>query len=330
MVRTRLRVARKSLVGRTVLAGSAVLALSFVLLVLTPIQVSEAIHADQAAILFGGVVAMIAIQVVLIRRALAPLRRLAEQMRGIDLTAPEHLLSQAHEEAPEITAFVAAFNEMVERLAEERRRSARAALVGQEGERLRVARELHDEVGQSLTAVALQVEHLATTVEPAAAARLGGVSAQLQKTLEDVRRIGRELRPEALDDLGLVNALITLASRIDRHTHLRVTRDLARDLPPLDREQELVLYRVAQEALTNSVRHADAARAHLALEHRPGEVVVTVSDDGHWASNGSPHDGRGIEGMRERAMLVGARLEIETQPAVGTRVRLAVPTAGAR
>jgi two-component system sensor histidine kinase UhpB len=219
---------------------------------------------------------------------------------------------------------VQAFNEMVERLAEERRRSARAALLGQEAERLRTARELHDEVGQSLTAVALQVGHLAAHAEPATAARLTQLTVQLQKTLDDVRRIGGELRPEALDDLGLVNALIALASRIDRHTDLHVTRDLAVDVPALGPEEELVLYRVAQEALTNAVRHADASNARLALQHRDREVILTVTDDGGGMQSGTAGDGHGIEGMRERAMLVGARLEITAHSPRGTRVRLAI------
>jgi two-component system sensor histidine kinase UhpB len=321
----RLRRARSSLVARTVLAGAAVLALSFVLLVLTPIRVSAQIHPDQAAILFGGLVAMIAIQLVLVRRALSPLRRLADEMRRVDLIEPEHLLSEKPDQGPEIAAFVRAFNEMVQRLAAERRRSARAALLGQEGERRRVARELHDEVGQSLTAVALEIEHLAGSEDPATATRLMALTTQLQKTLEDVRRIGRELRPEALDDLGLVNALIALSSRLDRHTDLRVTRELAGDMPTLGHEQELVVYRVAQEALTNAARHAGAASAHVALEHRDGEVVLTVTDDGEGMSNGASGDGYGIAGMRERAMLVGGRLEIGGRATGGTFVRLALP-----
>jgi two-component system, NarL family, sensor histidine kinase UhpB len=321
----RIRGARGSLLARTILAGVAVLVLSFALLVFTPVSVSTPIHADQAEILFGGMVAMIAIQVLLVRRALSPLRRLAEEMRQIDLRRPRYLLSRTPDQSPEIAGFVAAFNEMVERLAEERRRSARAALLGQEGERLRVARELHDEVGQSLTAVALEVERLGSLAAGPAQTRLKAVTAELQKTLEDVRRIGRELRPEALDDLGLVNALIALASRIDRQTDLRVTRALSAELPPLDSEQELVLYRVAQEALTNTVRHARAQTASVALNHENGEVVLVISDDGTGLADRSLGAGHGIEGMRERAMLVGAGLEVAVRPSGGTFVRLSVP-----
>ncbi|HEX3562563.1 MAG TPA: sensor histidine kinase [Solirubrobacterales bacterium] len=321
----RLRDIRSSLLTRTVLAGAAVLALSFALLAFTPVQVSTTIHPDQAAILFGGMVAMIAIQTLLVRRALSPLRRLSHEMRQIDLRRPRYLLSETPDQGPEIAAFVAAFNEMVERLAEERRRSARAALLGQESERLRVARELHDEVGQSLTAVALEVERLGSGASGTAEARLKALTTELQKTLDDVRRIGRELRPEALDDLGLVNALIALVSRIDRQTDLRITRALGADLPALDSEQELVVYRVAQEALTNAVRHADAQSARLELDREGTEVVLGVSDDGSGLPDRSTGSGQGIEGMRERAMLVGASLEVGPQAGGGTRVRLALP-----
>ncbi len=323
--RERLRVVRSSLLSRTVLAGAAVLALSFALIAFTPVQVSTPIHSDQAAILFLGMVAMIAVQAVLVRRALSPLRQLAEEMREIDLRRPRYLLSQTPDQSPEIAAFVAAFNEMVERLAEERRRSARAALLSQERERLRVARELHDEVGQSLTAVALEVERLGSTADGRAAQRLAVLTIELQKTLEDVRRIGRELRPEALDDLGLVNALIALTSRIDRQTDLRVIRELGGEIRDLDSEQELVVYRVAQEALTNAVRHAGAATALVALHDEHEQVILTVRDDGTGLADGASASGQGIEGMRERAMLVGASLEVGPHPGGGTQVRLVLP-----
>jgi two-component system sensor histidine kinase UhpB len=220
---------------------------------------------------------------------------------------------------------VDAFNEMLRRLADERRRSARAALGAQEAERLRTARELHDEVGQSLTAMVLQVEQLAGAVEGEEAVRLDSTAAQLRSTLDDIRRIVRRLRPEALDDLGLVNALIVLTARITRQTKTRVERRLSAELPPLSAEQELVIYRVAQESLTNVVRHAEASTAWIALEADGGHVTLTVSDDGGGLDGARDEIGSGIEGMRERAMLIGATLEIDSEAAAGTRVRLVVP-----
>ena len=272
---------------------------------------------------------MLVIQLVLVRRVMAPLNRLADQMHDVDLTQPQPLLADSSDQTAEISAFVDAFNTMLERLADERRRSAQAALGAQEAERLRTAHELHDEIGQSLTAVALQAEQLAASADPPIAERLNELGRQLQGCLEDIRRIVRRLRPEALDDLGLVNALIALTSRVTRQSEIQLERDLRGDLPSLTPEQELVIYRVAQEALFNVIRHAEATTARIDLDSKDGEVVLTVSDDGRGISDHRPRAGAGIDGMRERALLIGARLSIDSQPERGTKVRLVVPVGSA-
>jgi two-component system, NarL family, sensor histidine kinase UhpB len=312
-----------SLAARAALAGAAVLVLVFVLLLVTPVEISAPIRLGQAIILLAGLLAMLVVQLLLVRRVLAPLRQLAQEMESVDLRAPEQLLPERPEQGREINTFVGAFNKMIDRLAEERRQSARAALGAQETERARTARELHDEVGQSLTAVALQVEQLAAGAEPQTAARLNELAAELYANLEDVRRIVRRLRPEALDDLGLVNALIALTSRIDRQSDARIERQIDADLPSLDSDQELVIYRVAQESLTNVRRHAEATKARLALGRDGNQVVLTVSDDGRGMPAGAVETG--IEGMRERALLIGAGLTVHSEPQQGTEVRLVVP-----
>jgi two-component system sensor histidine kinase UhpB len=319
-----MRLGGGSLAARTFLANAAVLTLIFVLLLVTPIEVHAPIRLGEAAILLGGLLAMSVIQLLLIRRVFGPLNRLSTQMQDVDLREPEQRLAETPDQGPQVRAFVKAFNAMLERLAEERRASARAALGAQEAERLRTARELHDEVGQSLTAVILQVEQLTGSVDPATPARLSELARQLQGSLDDIRRIVRELRPEALDDLGLVNALIALTSRVNRQAEVRIERDLAVGLPPLSPDEELVIYRVAQESLTNVVRHAKATTVQVALEHRGGEVVLTVSDDGRGIASADGDTAHGIEGMRERALLVGGRLRIDSQPSSGTMVQLAI------
>ena len=185
-----------------------------------------------------------------------------------------------------------------------------------------MARELHDEVGQTLTAVALRAERAAS--EPSEQSRaLKEIAESVLRSLEDVHRIGRELRPEALDDLGLVNALIALSSRIARQGGIPVERDLDGHLPSLSPEVELVIYRVAQEALTNALRHARAEHLSIALREADDHVVLSVSDDGR----GLPDHRweRGLRGMHERAMLIGAALQIGSAPGEGTEVRLTVP-----
>ena len=106
------------------------------------------------------------------------------------------------------------------------------------------------------------------------------LAAELQSTLDEIRRISRELRPEALDDLGLINALIALTTRAARQSDLQIERHLADDLPPLSPEQELVIYRVAQEALTNVLRHAEATHCVIELQQPGRQIDLTVSDDG--------------------------------------------------
>ena len=320
-----IRLGWRSLVGRTFLAAAVVLAIVFVLLVVTPVEVSAPIRVGEAGILLGGLVVMLAIQLFLLRRALAPLRRLSEEMERVDLRHPQRRLTTTGTEVAEIAAFVTTFNAMLDRLADERFQRARAALGGQEAERLRTARELHDEIGQSVTAVALQVERMATAESPPKPEQLGEVARHLKETLDDIRRVVRRLRPEALDDLGIVNALIALTSRIARQTDTVIERRLSGELPPLSAEQELVIYRVAQESLTNVVRHAEASTAWIALEPSDGDVTLTVSDDGRGMERGGEAIASGIEGMRERAMLVGASFEIDSRPGAGTRVRLVVP-----
>jgi two-component system sensor histidine kinase UhpB len=228
-------------------------------------------------------------------------------------------------DAPELATFVGAFNSMLDRLAEERRLSARAALTAQERERLRVGRALHDEAGQSLTAIALEIERLARR-SPAEREALTVLAAQLHDSLDDIRRISRQLRPEALDDLGLVNSLIALSTRVARQGGIRVERRFSPELPSLSDEHELVIYRVAQEALTNVLRHSGAERCRIGIAVAEGFVELTVADDGRGMPDDPGTETIGIEGMRERALLVGGSLDIGAgEDGRGTEVRLRVP-----
>jgi two-component system sensor histidine kinase UhpB len=207
----------------------------------------------------------------------------------------------------DVAELTSAFNEMIDRLETERRESARRALAAQEGERVRVARELHDEVGQRLTAVMLQLEHVPQARE------------EVRAALEEVREIGSRLRPEALDDLGLAAALRSLVSAMEQRTALHVLRDI--HVPgPLSAEQELVAYRIAQEALTNAARHAGAAEIRIELRAR-GSCTLLAVEDGGAGLDGSP-EGTGIRGMRERALLVGGELRLTSRAGGGTRVQL--------
>ncbi len=143
-----------------------------------------------------------------------------------------------------------------------------------------------------------------------------------------MRQIARRLRPGVLDDLGLASAISALTSEFSRSAGIDATRRLDERLPPLDRNAELVIYRIAQESLTNVARHADASTVELSLTPERDAVVLRVADDGRGADD--VREGAGIRGMRERALLVGADLSITARAGGGTEVRLVVPIPGDR
>jgi two-component system sensor histidine kinase UhpB len=316
---------RFSLLWWVFLANGAVLFVVFLLLAFSPIEISAPIELTQFAVLLAGLGAMLALSVLLLRRVLAPFFRLTETMGAIDPDRPGHRLSGVDPRSSEGAALVDAFNAMLDRLESARREAARTALAAQEAERARVARELHDEIGQTLTAVMLQAERAAQGDPALAPSQLARVADAVRESLDEVRRIARELRPEALDDLGLVNALIALCSRVDAQGGARVRRNLQGALPPLSPDVELVIYRVAQEGLTNALRHADADTVTVSLAADAKAVTLSVSDDGKGMS-GEPQPGTaGISGMRERALLIGGQVTIASAPGQGTEVRLTVP-----
>jgi two-component system sensor histidine kinase UhpB len=217
----------------------------------------------------------------------------------------------------------ASFNRMLDRIESERLDFGRRTLAAQEDERRRVARELHDEIGQTLTALMLQLGSTVRHAPPDIKTSLADATETARATVESLHRILRELRPEALDDLGLPSALATLADRVTERTGLPVSVQLDDRLPPLTPEEELVVYRVAQESLTNVIKHSGASRATMSLRGQLGGVALAVLDDGR-GLNGS-HPGNGIRGMRERALLVGATLEIAPAVPRGLAVRLLIP-----
>ncbi len=307
---------------RVFAANAAVLLLAFVVLAWAPVTVHRVATPSELLVLSIGLLLMLAVDLVLLRRAFKPLRRLAATMRSVDPAQPGRRAESSAGASEEVSALANALNAMLERLERERRESGRHVLAAQERERIRIARELHDEVGQTLTAIALRAER---AVEEPRSQReaLADITDTALRSLEDVRRIGHELRPEALDDLGLVHALIALCARTDRQRGLRVRRDFDWRVPELSPEAELVIYRAAQEALTNVLRHAEATEVSVALSRDDGEVVLAVRDNGR----GLPPDARerGLRGMRERAMVIDAQLDVRSGEHGGTEIVLRVP-----
>jgi two-component system, NarL family, sensor histidine kinase UhpB len=314
-----------SLLWLVFLANGSVLVVALLLLTFSPIEIDAPIQIDQFALLLAGFVVLVVLDLLLLRWVLAPLLRLTAAMSSVDPDRPGRRLSGVDPRSAEGQAMERAFNAMLDRLESARHEAARTALAAQEAERLRVARELHDEIGQTLTAVTIQAERAAAGDPALASQALQDVADAVRESLDEVRRIARELRPEALDDLGLVNALIALCSRVGAQNGPRVKRELQAKLPGLPAEVELVLYRIAQESLTNALRHANAGTVTVSLEADAQSVTLRVADDGDGLPPELPRGTAGLAGMRERALLVGGYLSIESRPGEGTQVCLTVP-----
>jgi two-component system sensor histidine kinase UhpB len=207
------------------------------------------------------------------------------------------------------------------------RRLARATWRLQEDERRRIARELHDGIGQNLTALKHQLAALQAQLEGDAAARLESSIALCGQTLEDTRQLSRLLRPQILDDLGLEPALRWLGRSLADAGGVAIEIDVG-PLPPLDAERQTLLFRVAQEGLSNVVRHAGAANAVVALAARAPGVWLTVWDDGGRlppADDVRRREGSGLASMRERVAAYGGLLQLESAPATGTWLRVTLP-----
>jgi two-component system sensor histidine kinase UhpB len=316
------RVSSLPLYWRVFATNAAVLVLAFLGLVFTPVTVSVPPHATELVVLAIGLLVMLALNLLLLRPAFRPLDELADTMRRHDPLSPG--VRARVDGEPDVAALARTFNDMLDRLESERRDSAHRALMVQEAERQRIARELHDEVGQTLTGVMLQVEGLAPAIPDQLREQLDELRETARHGAEEVRRIARRLRPEALEDLGLQSALSALATRVAEQAHLDISRHLDPQLA-LTQHQELVVYRVAQEALTNVARHADAERVELRLDRVDAHAVLIVRDNGRGLGPADLSSSQGIRGMRERAMLIGAQLAIGPGNGRGTEVRLTIP-----
>jgi len=317
----------RGLFWQVFLPNALILGIAVAVLTLSPVSVSRDVSGAQAALLGGALVAMVLVNLALIRRAVRPLEHLARVMAAIDPLYPGHRVAVSTS-VSEVEELADVFNVMLDRLEAERRDSGRRMLSAQERERMRLARELHDEIGQSLTGLMLEIDHVARQVDADTERHLREVQETARGLSDEVRSIVRRLRPEALDDLGLRSALIDLAQGFERLTGLAIRRDLDADLPPLDPDVELVIYRIAQESLTNVARHADASQVELALERGAGEVVLRVGDDGGGLDGAAP--GSGMKGMLERSLLIGASVDFHPRAGGGSEVLLRVPLEAGR
>lgn len=287
-----------------------------------------------AGVTVAALVASLLINLVLVHVALRPLRDLEETAdrvwRGdLDARVPPSLVADR-----DMARVGRTINLLLGGLTSDRARMRRLAsqvISAQDEERARIARELHDSTAQSLTAIVLQLSAAARdATDPALAGRLTEIKTMAGSALEEVRSLSHRVHPRVLDDLGLAAALQWLARQARDSSGLFVTVDAVGELASLPPSVASALYRVAQEALTNAVRHAAPTTVAITIRAHETGATLEVVDDGRGfdpAEAEARRPGMGLFAMRERMSLVDGRLEVMSTPGAGTRVVAWVPLA---
>lgn len=318
-------VSQRHSLATQVLAVNALLITATVLAatVTTAAHLEDVVSFNSQLILSAAILATILVNGLMLRRRFAPLEALIETMERVDLNRPGIRADVAGVDSAEVARLQDAFNRMLARIEQDRSNSARAVLRGQEEERARIARDLHDEANQSLTGLLLRLEAASHRAPPEMAEELKETKALSGQAMQELLRLARELRPTALDDHGLTAALHGQVERFRSPSGARAQLDVAPDvcLDDLGPDEQLVVYRIVQESLSNVARHAAATNVMIEVAGRAGGPVVRVSDDGQGFA-GARRGGQGLNGMRERARLVGGRLDVRSLPGSGTTVEL--------
>jgi two-component system, NarL family, sensor histidine kinase UhpB len=274
------------------------------------------------------IILVLLVNMLMLRRRFHPLEQLIERVEAIDPAQPSDFEPPAARgaAADEVDRLSASFQRLLARVEAEQRRSGRLVLQAQEEERRRLARDLHDEVNQALTAILLRLQALSQAAPPDLSDELGEVKKLVNQAMSELLQLARQLRPTALDDHGLLPALATHVRRFAAQTGIEADLRTAGEASSLAPDQEIAIYRVAQEALANVARHADASRVEVDLEADAAGLELRVRDDGRgFDPVGSGPRGLGLDGMAERARLVGGELTIDSRLGAGTELVMRVP-----
>ena len=314
-----------SLIGQVTAANVVLVTLTLLAAVLVGALDHSADDRWQVLVLALVIVLTFCVNLWMLQRRFAPLEHLIDRIERIDPSEPS-TFELAGDPVEEIDRLAQSFRRLLQRVDDERRRSGKLVLRAQEEERRRVARDLHDEVNQALTAILLRLEALAHDMPPE---RLGDVT-ELKRlanqTMDELLNLARQLRPTALDDHGLLPAIEAQVRGFEERSGIRAQLQTSGDPSLLDEEKQTVIYRVAQEALANAGRHANASSVALALDVEGQTAELRIRDDGvGFDPVASRGDGLGLDGMAERARLVGGELDLRSSPGSGTELTLRVP-----
>ena len=269
----------------------------------------------------------------MLQRRFRPLERLIDEIEAIDPAEPSPLELRRDNPVEEIDRLASSFHGLLQRIDEERRRSGQLAMRAQEEERRRLARDLHDEVNQALTAILLRLEALAQDTPAANLDEVDELKRLVNQAMEELLNLARQLRPTALDDHGLMPAVETQLKRFSARTGVEVSLNAEGDANHLPEDVQTAVYRILQEALANIGRHAGATAVAVDIEAEGELLELRVRDDGAGfdpaalarAANGEgPGAGLGLSGMAERARLAGGELDVRSAPGGGTTVTLRI------
>lgn len=313
---------RSSLYTRIVLMNAVVMVGALMLLLLTPVTLSARPTERQVVPLVTMFAVMVLATAVLLRLSFTGLAALVRRMDTLDVLRPRERLPEMG--GAETRALISGFNLMLDRLETDRLASTRRSVDLLEGERQRISRELHDEVGQRMTGVLLQLGRIHGESGCAERLRITQVQDEVRAVMDVVGALAWQERPEILDSLGLLSALKSMTTSLNASATAQIVSVLPPKLPPMTADVELAVYRIAQEALTNALRHSGATTITVAMQVTPGELVLQITDDGRGLLGADGED-PGLRGMRERALLVAGRLDIQECPPHGLRVELVVP-----
>lgn len=276
-------------------------------------------------VLIVALLAMLLMNGWLMRRRFMPLEQLIDAMEHADLGERERgaRVALPPAEVEEVARLQAAYESMYDRLEAERNRTASAVLQAQEAERARVARDLHDEANQSLTGVLLRLAATSQNAPEELRAELRETQEVATRAMDELLRLSRELRPAALDDLGLTAALRTKTDDFARASGIACELVLPHDgLDHLGPDEQIVVYRVVQESLSNVAQHAGASTVSVTATRDGERTRVRISDNGRGFDADVQSDGHGLPGMRERGALAGGRVRIASAVGTGTDVDL--------
>jgi two-component system sensor histidine kinase UhpB len=317
-----------------------VLAINLLLIAMTVLVATVVIDSQPGSTMRGREIVVLVLAVVvtlagnwlLLRRRFTPLDALISAMEATDLSAPGSTWQLASSgDSAEVRRLKAAFERMIARLESERRRAGRQAIRAQERERRRIAQDLHDEVNQALTAVTLRLQATIERAPDELRRELTETKRLSSQAMDELLSLARTLRPAVLDDHGLAPALRSQVRDFREQTGIECAFTISGHPLPLSPEQQLVIYRVTQESLSNIAQHSGARKAHVELSF-VGRTVLAITDDGQgfpadsaeWHTGPWASGGLGVPGMRERALLIGGRLKISSRRGEGTRVQLTI------